>query len=274
MFLPDNIDLSQSENYMLSIRISPDRWAFSIRRPEIGDDFCYRETSFSKDTDILSNIKRMIFDFNFLSQIYLQTDVVFVSQDYEVVPQYLFEKNKKRELYNFSHYKKADHIITGTERIQNNLLLYSVDKEIYEFLMRSLYNPQFSHHADLLLGYADRKNRITENSSKMYLNFHDKFVDISCFDSSSQLLHATTYHNEPTQNIMYHILNLWDKCGLDQNKDFLYIMESSNQTEIEIQTLLKDYIKRIEQIGTPSEVEFMGEDARKAPLDLLILTTK
>lgn len=274
MFLPDNIDFAQSEKYLLSVRIKPDGWSFSIHEPEIGGEYCYREASFSKDSDILSNMQRMIFDFNFLSQPFKQTNVVFVSPDYEVVPQYLFEKKKKIELYNISHYKKADRVLSGQDKIQNNLLLYSVDNEIYQFLSRSLYNPQFWHHANLLLGYADRKNRITAKSAKMYLNFHDRYLDIICFDSQSKFIHAVSYYNEPVQNIVYHILNLWDKCNFDQNKDYIYIIESQSQTAVEVSALLRDYIKCIESLGLPSEVEFLGEDGRKTPLDLLILSTK
>lgn len=274
MFLPDAIDFAQSEKYVLSLRIKPDGWSFSIHEPEIGGEYCYREVSFSKDSDILNNIQRMIFDFNFLSQPFKQTNVVFVSTEYEVVPQYLFEKKKKSELYNISHSKKADRILIGAEKTQNNLLLYSVDNEIYQFLSRSLYNPQFWHHTDLLLGYTDHKNRVAEKGAKMYLNFHGRFLDIVCFDSLGHFLHAISYHNEPVQNIVYHILNLWDKCDFDQNKDFMYFIESESPVSQQIHPLLRDYISRIESLGLPSEVEFLGEDGRKTPLDLLILSTK
>ena len=274
MFLPDNIDFAQPEKYLLSLRIKPDGWSFSIHEPEIGGEYCFREVSFSKDSDILSNIQRMIFDFNFLSQPFKQTNVVFVSTEYELVPQYLFEKKKKTELYNISHRKKADRILLGTERVQNNLLLYSVDNEIYQFLSRSLFNPQFWHHADLLLGYTDRKNRIADKSAKMYLNFHDRFLDIVCFDSQAHFMHEISYQNESAKNIVYHILNLWDKCGFDQNKDLMYIIESESPVSEQISPLLRDYIKRIELLGLPSEVEFLGEDGHKTPLDLLILSTK
>lgn len=274
MFLPDNIDFAQPEKYLLSVRIKPDGWSFSIHEPEIGGEYCYREASFSKDSDILSNIQRMIFDFNFLSQPFKQTNVVFVSQGYEIVPQYIFEKKKKIELYNLSHYKKADRILIGQERTQNNLLLYSADIEIYQFLSRSLFNPQFWHHADLLLGYTDRKNRVADKGAKMYLNFHDRFLDIICFDNQSRFMHAISYYNEPIQNTVYHVLNLWDKCNFDQNNDFLYITESESLASTQACSLLRDYIKRIESLGLPSEVEFLGEDGRKTPLDLLILSTK
>lgn len=274
MFLPDNIDFSQSEKYLLSVRIKPDGWSFSIHEPEIGGEYCYREVSFSKDSDILSNIQRMIFDFNFLSQPFKQTNVVFVSLDYEIVPQYLFEKKKKTELYNVSHYKKADTILIGQERTQSNLLLYSVDNEIYQFLSRSLYNPQFWHHANLLLNYTDRKSHTSGKNAKMYLNFHDRFLDVICFDNQSKFKHSISYYNEPVQNIVYHILNLWDKCDFDQNKDFIYIIESESPASMQVTALLRDYIKCIESLGLPSEVEFLGEDGRKTPLDLLILSTK
>lgn len=51
-------------------------------------------------------------------------------------------------------------------------------------------------------------------------------------------------------------------------------IESESPVSQQIHPLLRDYISRIESLGLPSEVEFLGEDGRKTPLDLLILSTK
>lgn len=273
MFLPDNIDLGKSEKYILTIRITPNGLAFSIHEPCMGGSYCYRETSFSNEHDRLSNIQRIVFDYNFLTQVFIKTNVIFVSKEYDIVPHYLLEKNKKEALYNFTHQEKVEQVLIGPDPIQNNLTIFNADKEIYKFLMRSLYNPTFFHHSNLLMKYIEGKNRVADKHSKMYLNFHNEFLDVLCYDSASNLMHAITFQHENGHNLIYFILNIWDKCNFDQNEDYLYILENFAGSEQFVLPFLSDYIKRIETIGVPSEIEFMGTDCRKAPLDLLILAT-
>lgn len=273
MFLPDNIDLGKSENYILTIRITPNGLAFSIHEPRMGGNYCYRETSFSKESDRLSNIQRIIFDYNFLTHVFKQTNVVFVSKEYDIAPQYLFEKNKKEALYNFTHQEQVEQVLISPDPIQQNITFFNADKEIYKFLMRSLYNPHFFHHSNLLMKYIEGKNRMTEKRSKIYLNFHNEFLDVFCYDEKSNLLHPITFQQENEHNLIYFILNIWDKCNFDQSEDYLYILENFAGSDKHVLPLLRDYIKHIETVGVPSEVEFMGTDSKQAPLDLLILAT-
>lgn len=274
MFLPSNIDLGKSEKYILTIRITPNGLAFSIHEPHVGGNYCYRETSFSNETDKLNSIQRIIFDYNFLTHVFKETNVVFVSNEYDIAPQYLFEKNKKEALYNFTHLEQAGQILINPYLIQQNIILFNTDKEIYKFLMRSLYNPAFFHHSNLLMKYIEGKNRMAEKKSKMYLNFHNEFLDVFCYDETSHILHAVTFQEENENNLVYFILNLWNKCNFDQNQDYLYTLENFAGSDKLVIPLLRDYIKRIETVGAPSEIEFMGEDCRQTPLDLLILATQ
>ena len=59
---------------------------FSISDPETKENYCLRETSFSMSDNLLANIQRIIFDFNFLTQEFKQTNVIFVSSSYDLIP--------------------------------------------------------------------------------------------------------------------------------------------------------------------------------------------
>lgn len=273
MFLPDNIDLGQSEKYILIIRISPEKFAYSIHEPRIGGDFCYREESISKETGLLNEVQRIIFDFNFLTQKFKQTNVLLVSNEYELVPQYLIEKDKIQDLYNFTHHKKSTRVIQSSEKIQDNIVLFGFDEELYKFLVRSLFNPQFYHHSFFIMKYVDGKSHALSNSAKMFLNFHDNIVDIICYSKASRIQHILSLQNESEYNQVYHILNIWDKCCFDQKQDTLYILENSANKSESVINILKDYIKNIETIGAPNELEFLNtEENMQAPIDLLILS--
>lgn len=265
MFLPETIDLGQSEKYVLSIRIRPSGFMFSISEPGVGKNYCLRETTFSASDNYLSSIQRTIFDLNFLTQRFKKTNVIIVSKDYDLVPASYFDIKEKEYLYNFTHVHKADHLASGLIENQDIITLFNIDKNIFEFLSRNLWVPQFYHHSNLLINLYDGKRK--DSKSRMHLNFHDNFMDIFCF-SENKIIHSLTYENESMNGQLYFILKLWEMCAFDQFKDFLYI---SGNAEKFVLSRLHDYVKNIEFINAPSEVYFWNEDAQKAPLDLLAL---
>ena len=90
-----------------------------------------------------SNIQRIIFDFNFLTQEFKQTNVIFVSSSYDLIPARYFDLKDKEHLYNFTHVEKASHLSTGFIKNQDVTTLFNLNKDIFDFLSRSLWAPHF-----------------------------------------------------------------------------------------------------------------------------------
>lgn len=268
MFLPENIDLGQSEKYVLSIRIKPDGFMFSIYEPGNEMNYCLRDTTFSGGDDLSNNVQRIIFELGFLTQEFKRTNVVIVSKDYELIPAAYFDTKNKKDLYDFTHFNKSGYLLSGLIDKQDVVTLFNLDRNIFDFLSRNLWTPQFYHHSNLIAGLFEDKGKITSTNSKMYLNFHGNFMDVICF-SGSKLRHSITFENEPAINQIYYALKLWERFEFNQLNDYLYIAGDADET---ILTHLQLYIKNVEPINAPSEVFFWSEDAQKAPLDLLALS--
>ena len=267
MFLPDNIDLGQSEKYVLSIRLAQDSFMFSIVEPGNEKTYCLRETTFSPNSNLSENIQRIIFDLNFLTQEYKQTNVVIVSDRYDLIPASYFDIKQKKTLYNFTRSDKSGHLLSGLIEQQDMITLYDLDKDIFEFFSRNLWTPRFFHHSQSMIDWYGKKGKLTGTTAKMYIYTHDKLMDVFCF-RGQKLIHGLTYKNETGPNQLYYILKLWEKCGFDQLKDHLFF---SGDTDELLMSKLNEYIKNIEVINTPSEIYLWSEDAQKAPLDLLTI---
>ncbi len=271
MFLPENIDLAHSEKYILSIRIGSNSFMFTISDPENPGNFCFRETSFTAGNKLTENIQRIIFDLNFLTQQFLSTNVVFVSDNYESVPQKYYIGKQVEELYYFTHTRpegEAQTILSSENVSQRTFTLYPVNKSLYEFLTRNLYNPVFHHHSDLLTQYWRKKKQLGDSEKRMYLYFHREQMDIYSFVGTQQI-HSIGYKGNHMNNPVYFILKTWEAVGFNQVEDYLFI---AGQYDSGIIPSLKEYLKHIESYTLPSEVHLWNEDATKAPLDLLVLS--
>lgn len=266
MFLPPTIDLGHSEKYILSIRISADKFMFSIADSQDRKCYCLRETELPAGMSLLENIKRIVFDFNFLTQQYLQTNVIFVSVGYDLIPNEYFIRNQREYIYEFVHSDNAGFVLFNENHKQENTTVFGIDKEIFEFFSRNLYNPRFFHHSSLLMTYFEEQTPDTVTGMFAYL--HDDMLDILCY-SEAKLTHSLSYKETIPSNQGYYILKIWESTGLDQLSDMLYIAGGIDE---ELVLMLQKYIRNINKIGAFSDVYLWHEDAQKAPLDLLALS--
>lgn len=269
MFLPPTIDLGHSEKYILSLRIKPTEFMFSLTEPNAGRNYCLRSTTFDNSNEsLLESVQKIIFELNFLTQQFKKTNVIFVEPEYKIVPSQLFDPKHKETLFNFSSVNKKS-LVLADELPQfraNNV--YKTDPEIHNFLTRSLFNPHFHNHISPLIYLLEGRAKSTSINGKMYINIHDDLVDIICF-SGHKLLLAVTYEYLTEQEKAYYILKIWESLAFEQMKDHLLI---AGELEDSVLDVLRDYIKNIERVASPSEIFIWHPDAQKAPLDLIALS--
>jgi len=269
MFLPENIDLGNAQKYTLTIRIKTDGFSFLIQDCQNKDCYTYQETDFSNEISLLNNIQKIIFDLNFLTENFKQVNVITVSSGYEQIPNVFFDKKLYSGFYNFTHHNKAKHILACEQALPECKSLFDIDSETYLFLTRSLYNPLFFHYSSLLIDYFSQKN-IQEKKNSVFINFHDCFADIICFDKNRRFIYAQSYVKDDEKNLAYYVLNLWEKFGFDQRSDNLFIYGYSPEKEIE--KLLRKYVKEVMDIGLIDQITDFGGKAQSIPLDVLTLS--
>lgn len=275
MQLPEFINIERPEDYSLLIRIRNGIFTICIYKPHSGEGFYYEETVFSSESDMSKEVQQLVLDSDFLTLPYGQVNVIYVSKDYDLVPNYIIQKDKKDILYNFTHSAPADQILYCEDIIQQIATVYNTNGELYQFLSRNLNNPAFYHHSNLLMLYLEQRNKELKGQAKIYIHFHDEFMDIFCYDKSSQILHAVTHEAENDKNLVYHILNMWDKCGFDQYEDSLFILSSTADVNLYVPSMLSEYVKNIKQIRISQDSTPLHNNTHKdLPLDMLIVSAR
>ena len=216
MFLPENIDLSQSESYDLSIRLTPDGFSFCIYSADDPSVFHYQETGLGSKFSHTQNIKRLIFDLGFFSQPFHCTKVTVVSPRYTLIPDIFFDKKKAKELFQYN-FHPTNGLVLIDPASETYHVVYHVDEEVHSFLSRSLWNPVFRHHASSLLPLFNAHAAKSEGR-KCFVDFHDKFVSIACFDGG-RLLSSNMFPATHPLDTLYYIVNIWEKLAFRQSSD-------------------------------------------------------
>ncbi|MDO5523809.1 MAG: DUF3822 family protein [Bacteroidia bacterium] len=262
MFLPENIDLAQSEKYILSIRLTPDGFSFCIFLPSDPAVFHYHASVFSKSLSVIENIKKTFFEVNFFSHPFKETRVTVVSPKFTLTPDAYFDKKKAKDIYEFNIHGHSGRVLSNYIAEGSYHILFGLEEEVHSFLCRNLWNPSFFSHAAHTLPFFSRHR---SQSNRCFVDFHDNMVSTACF-SGENLLSANTYLTNDRFDALYNIANIWEKQSLNQNSDLLILSgDLANQKE-SVDTL-KKLIKNVEELTiTPKPA--VAENA--IPTDILL----
>ncbi|WP_436414686.1 DUF3822 family protein [Petrimonas sp.] len=259
MFLPENIDLAQSEKYILSIRLTPDGFSFCIFSPSDKSIFHYHSTVFSKNLPAIENIKKTFFEVNFFTHPFRKTLVTVVSPRFTTVPHAYFDKAIGNDIFAFNFHGNSGKVLSNHVAESSCHVLFDMDEEIYSFLSRNLWNPSFFSYKSHLLPFFST-HRVENGQNRCFVDFHDNLVSVTCF-SGDKLLSSNAYLNNDKFDALYNIVNVWEKQQLDQNSDLLILSGNLADNKESIDTL-KKLIKNVEtlKLDAPENYGYIPTD--------------
>ncbi len=241
MFLPDNIDFTESKKYILSIRLTPSGFYFSVHCPSNTTVFYQNSVQFEANSDYFKNIERIIFLYSFFSYNYQQINVICLDEKAIIVPNEFHEKKLEFDLLSYNCLNPKLHVNNNEIKGLDCKVVWSMDPLVYNFMSRTLLNPKFMHHLSLLVSYFYKLHN--KNTSALFVNFNDdKMMDTIAF-SNGKLIFAKTFRAENSLEEMYYIQKSWEILHLDVQLDMLFFSgEIGNHSEC-IETLKKTVSK-------------------------------
>ncbi len=266
MFLPENIDLAQSEKYILSIRLTPDGFSFCIYSPDDPTIFHFQETSLGNKLSYVDNIKKLIFDLGFFSQAFHKTTVTTVSPHYTLVPDPFFDRKKVKELFQFNFHEPQGIVLSEVSSNGSYHIVFDMQEEVHAFLLRNLWNSTFHHHITSLLQLFETDPK-AENQKTCFIDFHDKSASIICF-TGEKLLSANTLPGVNPNDTTYYIASVWEKLNFSQTTDRLCLSGEIDAQNTVIDTL-KRLIRNVEYMDFHPNVQLTEAQRKTLPTDIL-----
>ena len=220
--IPDRLTADQSEKYIVSIRFVPDGLSFWGYIPGEKDSFFLETFCFNPELPTVEALKMIFFANPVFSLPYHTFYIISVSGNYTLVPGAVLIETEKNRLYEFCFPKdKSARILTQSIPSLEMMLLYSMDRDIYAFLLRSLTNTQFIHSlSPLLVAWYNRS--LAVYPKLMHVEVHTDSIDVLCFNQG-ELLFVNSYRYDNEHDIVYFILYIWKQTGLNQLEDYLTI---------------------------------------------------
>jgi hypothetical protein len=243
MFLPENIDFAESKKYILSIRLMPSGFYFSIHCPSDKTVFYQNSVSFSPNSDYLKNLEKLIFDYSFFSYNYQQINVICVEEQATIVPNEYHQKKSEHDLISFNFLYPKEQVLNNEIEQLGCRVVWGMNMQVHNFLSRALLNPRFASHLSVLISLFYSRHNSKDNA--LFINFNDdRMIDIVAFSGENLLLAKTFYANNPLEE-SYYIQKTWEALQLNTQTDPLYLSGKTDNHSESIETMKKIVSKTV-----------------------------
>ena len=212
----ETLDINSTENYELSLQVSPDSLIFSIL-DSIRNKFVLIR-SFEADENKYFNadkIDELISKDDFLIKKYKKVNIIMPSPKHTIVPAVLYDPGKKDEYFSFNHTNDEGNIIISNKlNDPDTFVIFSVSKAISEIINNHYPGIHPYHHIKPLLNYISH-NRKSVNGDHSHIHVERDFFNLIIFNNNI-LSFCNSFNYRNISDILYFVLNVYKKLDIKQ----------------------------------------------------------
>ena len=249
------LDLENSNNYILSIRVSPDGFLFSILNHFSNTYLFFREVQVAVHLQT-EKLKTLFETEAFLQKEYYRVILETCHAASTLMPALLFDSNKAAVYFNFDNATLPNHQV-----VYNNLSAYQVvnvfalDNTLFDLLELKLGKIEVLHQHTTLLAQNCVVQTAQSYPYRIYIQVHKGWFDMMLVKGNTLLL-LNAYEHIGYNDILYFVLN-----GLKQFKiqpiEVALVLSGTDGAELE--HLLSDYIGVVVKDERTDRAEFAPE---------------
>ena len=214
----ETLDINSTENYELSIQVSPDGFSFCLL-DTIRNKFVLIR-AFEPDENKYFNadkINELLSKDDFLPKRYKKVSVIMPSQKFTLIPAPLFDPGKKDEYFTFNHIREEGNMIIANKVSDPDaFLVFSVSKPVCD-LINSFY-PEVHplHHIKPLFSHISH-NRKSVHGNYIHIHIEREFFNLIIFDHNT-LKFCNTFNYRNITDILYFVLNAFKNLDIKQEE--------------------------------------------------------
>jgi hypothetical protein len=218
----ETLDINSTENYELSVQISPDNLAFAIL-DTIRNKYILLRSTESDDNKYLSSgdISEIISKDDFLTKKYRKVNIVLPSRKFTLVPAPLFDPAKKEEYFRFNHSRDDNEVILSNKvNDPDAYILYSIPGSIHEIPARFWPAAYTAHHTKPLISQVSLHSKSIPG---FYVHVHieKEFFNVLVYDHGVlKFSNSFTYRN--ISDILYFVLNIFKTMGISHDEPIYF----------------------------------------------------
>ena len=264
-----DIDIQHPEFWTLQLNLRSDAMQYSLH--DVDEENSLIVGTIALDLSAGSYLKALenaVYDNPVLLDVYNKVRVMVESEHFAILPPQFGDEGDAREVLEASFPDaQGDLGVCSLPRCKV-AIAFEMPEGVLGFLQRTFNMPAVFHHLYPLCehykGHDDNRG-----VACMHLNLHHDFIDILIVKNHA-LAMANSFHCDNANDTIYYTLHAWNTFGLEASKDEL-LLTGSKELRDRITPALREYISYVMPAIFPASALKIGQDAVKAPLELILL---
>jgi hypothetical protein len=218
----ETLDINSTENYELSVQVSPDGLSYCLL-DSIRNKYVLIRSFGAEENKYFNGdkISELLHKDDFLTKHYKKVHCVIPTQKFTLVPSPLFDPARKVEYFTFNHNLEEDHIVSVDKTIDPDaFLVYSVSRSIIELINSVFPGVQPHHHIKLLLDHTS-STRKSINGNYLHVHVERDFFNLIVFNNNIlKFCNSFVYRN--ISDILYYVLNTFKNLDIKQEETIYF----------------------------------------------------
>ena len=235
------IDFNQSEQHLLSIRLSADGFSFSICHPQQKGDCFFTTYPVNVSCSMTANLKEMLASTEAFRHSYRKVNILIDTPRFTTIPFDLFEDEQLETLF-YHNFSRIDNetVLCNISGKSNTVIVFGMDKHTHSLLNEHFPHARIFASVSPLVEFFAQESR-TSNQKTLYVNLKRNSMDVIGLDRG-KLLFMNTFNCKQVSDRVYYLLYVWQQLGFSQENDHLRLAGADKCQEIsqEIQKFLRN----------------------------------
>lgn len=264
-------DIQHPEEWRLSLRIDEKCVSFTAHSDVERDSLLFRKVELDCGADeFLRPLENCIYDNPFFLLDFKQVRVALHSMRYIIVPDDIAADTELAERAFVTMYGAiSGNLIIDQLKGCGAAIVFEAESGVLPFLNRTFNNPPVRHHLSAICEYFAKKCDATD-ADRQYVYLHDNRADVVMF-KNGRFAFANSFECHSAADTVFFALDAWNEYELDALNDELQIAGDKAARE-EVVPMLKKYVTYVMPVIFPAAAMKMGQDAMKAPFDLILMS--
>jgi hypothetical protein len=250
----ETLDINSTENYELSVQVSPDGLAFCLL-DTLRNKFVMLRT-FEPDEGkyyTTGNINDLILKDDFMTKRYKKVRVVVPSRKFTLVPAQLFDPVSKDEYFAFNHIRDENTTIEA-EKLgdPDAFLVFPSASEINDLVEKHFPGVHPCHHIQPLLIHISRARKIV-HGNYIHIHIERDYFNLIIYNHNT-LRFCNTFSYTGTSDILYFVLNAFKNLDIMQEETIHMSGLSENYDDLSSRFSL--YVRNIKFSGPSGNFTF------------------
>lgn len=218
----ETLDINSTENYELSIQVSPDGFSFCLL-DTIRNKFVLIRAFEPEENKYFNSdkINELLSKDEFLTKRYKKVNVVMPSKKFTLIPAPLFDPAKKDEYFKFNHIKEdGNMIVTNRVSDPDAYLVFSVPKPVNDLINSFYPGAHPYHHIKPLFDHISH-SRKSANGNCLHIHVEREFFNLIIYNNNL-LKFCNTFNYRNISDILYFVLNVFKNLDIKQEETIYF----------------------------------------------------